>query len=127
MPKHPLLPLLRLGGVLALGVFLLWPRAVRRGFHPSVAGGFIVDVRADSAPPPPGGHIVPGTPFPGQVVPDARGRCTDPDDVVLSGGCWAKMAKQPHPTTGCGRYYRSGDACYAPVMKAPRMPTSIEE
>jgi hypothetical protein len=46
----------------------------------------------------------------------------------MGGGCWAKMAKKPNPVDGCGpRYYRQGDACYAPVMKAPRPPTSISQ
>ena len=129
MPKHPLFPLLRAGLLLGLGVSLMCkPRRQHDAPAAATLGGYLVDVGPEMPPAPPGGRVVPPEPFPGQVTPDARGRCTDPDDVVLNGGCWAKMAKQPHPATGCGeRYFRRGDACYAPVMKAPRLPSSIGE
>ncbi|MCP3138117.1 serine/threonine protein kinase [Pyxidicoccus xibeiensis] len=57
-------------------------------------------------------------PIPGQVRPDATGRCPGKEQVPINGGCWVKLAIS---VKDCDEdYYVYKGACYGPaIRKAP--------
>jgi serine/threonine protein kinase len=64
----------------------------------------------------------PPEPFPGQLTPDAKGRCPGPKQISLNGGCWGE-----YPTKDAEECEKNGwvfmkDHCYAPVMGSRRKP-----
>jgi serine/threonine protein kinase len=61
-------------------------------------------------------------PFPGQLTPDAKGRCPGPKQIPLNGGCWVE-----HPTKNAEECEENNlvfikDRCYAPAMGTRRKP-----
>jgi len=64
----------------------------------------------------------PPEPFPGQLPPDAKGRCSGPKQIPLNGGCWVE-----YPTKDVEECEKNGwvflkDRCYAPAMGSRRKP-----
>jgi hypothetical protein len=66
---------------------------------------------------------VPEKTFPGQVQPDAKGRCPRPGHVVINGLCWATHPVNAQECEGSGYVYVQGK-CYAPVFSTRKKPTS---
>jgi tRNA A-37 threonylcarbamoyl transferase component Bud32 len=64
---------------------------------------------------------VPPKPQPGQVKPDAKGRCNK-GYVAINGGCWLKADVALEECKAIGFEYRGG--CYAPIFPPTREPTS---
>jgi hypothetical protein len=64
---------------------------------------------------------VPKEPMPGQIRPNAKGRCRQ-EQVPINGGCWAKVVLDVDLCHGNLFVYRDG--CYAPVFEPVRKPTS---
>ncbi|MBN1206478.1 MAG: hypothetical protein JXB05_16445, partial [Myxococcaceae bacterium] len=65
-------------------------------------------------------------PLPGQVRPDAKGRCSHPRQVPLGGGCWVKTSldrEECEVLKPNGGYMFKG-TCYMPVLLHGRQPTS---
>jgi hypothetical protein len=62
-------------------------------------------------------------PLPGQVRPDAKGRCPHKREVALNGGCWMEL---PMDREGCdllsGHVFKG--TCYVPIISPGRQPTS---
>lgn len=65
---------------------------------------------------------VPLRPFPGQLRPDAHGRCPRRGHFSIHGGCWLKLALAAKDCDDTGYVYRDG--CFAPVYPPPRPATS---
>jgi len=63
---------------------------------------------------------LPAEPLPGQIRPDARGRCPRKSLVPLNGGCWTKVA--PENCEEASYVYKG--TCYDPAYPPPRPPTS---
>jgi hypothetical protein len=57
--------------------------------------------------------------IPLKLLPGQKAPPCDPDarEQALQAGCWVEIAGKPP----CGRYFRHGDACFAPVA-APKRP-----
>jgi hypothetical protein len=71
-------------------------------------------VQAEDAPP---------EPLPGQMRPNAKGRCSHPQQVSLNGGCWVRMEREKcEALVGTGHMYKG--VCYVPVLLPGRQPTS---
>jgi serine/threonine-protein kinase len=68
----------------------------------------------------------PPKPIPGQVQPDARGRCPRKKLVPINGGCWIKVDDEDSETcTGADLTYVIYEGtCYMPAMKPQRPATS---
>jgi serine/threonine-protein kinase len=64
---------------------------------------------------------VPPQPLPGQLKPDANGRCRK-GQFAINGGCWLKLDVDLKDCTGNGFMHKRG--CYAPVFPPTREPTS---
>jgi serine/threonine protein kinase len=65
-------------------------------------------------------------PLPGQIRPDAKGRCPHSRQVPLGGGCWVKTPldrEQCELLRPSGGYIFQG-ICYTPVLLHGRQPTS---
>lgn len=115
MPRLPLLPILRVGFALSLGVLLLYRH--RRPTPPAGSTPVVwtVDLAPQASevvnlPPPP-------KPFPRQVT-----QCRPRVHTAINGGCWRKLADGPP----CEEAYLWQGACYLPVMTAERPATSIQ-
>ena len=65
---------------------------------------------------------LPPKPFPGQMRPDANGRCPRKGLIVIHGGCWLKLDVALTDCDENGYVYREG--CYAAVFPPTRPPTS---
>ncbi len=76
---------------------------------------------------PPGwstiGLDLPSKPLPGQVRPNASGRCPSKNHFAINGGCW-RDTKEESPGKCDDFSYRHNGACYVPVYHLPRPPTS---
>jgi hypothetical protein len=122
--------------VLAAALTLwLWPEQtgwVRTGNapmeHDAVSLG--EDARnASSAPEKPPaqdliGMDLPKKPRPGQLRPDANGRCP-PKKIVLNGGCWIKVDLTPEECVVNGFTHQG--SCYLPVYMPSNGPTSAPQ
>jgi hypothetical protein len=60
-------------------------------------------------------------PLPGQLKPDAKGRCPN-RQIAINGGCWAKVDFDLKDCPGIGYVYQGG--CYVPGRATMRVPTS---
>ncbi len=120
-----------LAAVLALG---LWPGetdSVRTEPHPTAEAGQPVslgDTAISPSPEPtkdPAQRAiileVPKQPRPGQLRPDAKGRCPD-KQIAINGGCWAKVELSPDHCHGTVYTYQGG--CYLPINATEVVPTS---
>jgi hypothetical protein len=68
---------------------------------------------------------VPTQPLPGQMKPDAKGRC--PKKLVpINGGCWGQVNFDVEQCHGSVFYVYQG-GCYAPAYEPARRPTSAPE
>jgi serine/threonine-protein kinase len=65
---------------------------------------------------------VPENPLPGQLRPDARGRCPGKSLVLIHGGCWIRVDEDLKACTSYG-YIHKG-TCYVPAPAPPRPATS---
>ena len=64
---------------------------------------------------------VPPPPQPGQLKPDANGRCRK-GLIAINGGCWLKASVDLEICAGNGYVYRG--SCYMPMFPPTREPTS---
>jgi serine/threonine-protein kinase len=60
---------------------------------------------------------VPPKPMPGQVRPNAQGRCPFKNLVIINGGCWMKVDDDSEDCTGTENGFVYQGACYMPAMK----------
>jgi hypothetical protein len=67
---------------------------------------------------------IPKTPLPGQLKPDAKGRCPN-KQIAINGGCWLKVDFVPEECPGNGFMYQSG--CYVPFFVSSREPASAPQ
>jgi hypothetical protein len=67
---------------------------------------------------------LPRKPLPGQVQPDAKGRCPK-RLIVINGGCWAKVDVAPEDCPASMYVYQGG--CYLPMFTGGRVPTSAPD
>jgi len=65
---------------------------------------------------------VPKDPLPGQMKPDAKGRCPG-KQVAINGGCWAKVDFSVEECVGNVFFVHQG-GCFTPAYKPTRKPTS---
>jgi hypothetical protein len=79
------------------------------------------------APPPMGKGVaveVPPKPLPGQLKPDATGRCRK-GQYAINGGCWLRVELSDlNDCKGVTNGVEFGQACYAPIFPPTREPTS---
>jgi hypothetical protein len=64
---------------------------------------------------------MPTQPQPGQLKPDAKGRCPG-KHIAINGGCWGKLDVAPEYCHLSGYEYQGG--CYVPASAPKRAPTS---
>ncbi len=64
---------------------------------------------------------LPKQPLPGQIKPDAKGRCPT-KQIAINGGCWVKVDAALEDCHGNLFVYRGG--CYLPMLTRGRVPTS---
>jgi serine/threonine protein kinase len=67
---------------------------------------------------------LPKTPLPGQLKPDANGRCPT-KLIAINGGCWVKVELNSEECPSNGFKYRGG--CYMPFLVSQREPTSAPQ
>ena len=65
----------------------------------------------------------PPKPYPGQLRPDASGRCPRKRQVPMHGGCWVKVDLAQKDCEESGYVYKEGE-CYGPVLARARPATS---
>jgi eukaryotic-like serine/threonine-protein kinase len=72
------------------------------------------------------GEGQPPKPIPGQVTPDAKGRCPGSKQIPLNGGCWAEFPAADARECEQNGYEYFKDRCYAPALDKRRkgQPTS---
>jgi serine/threonine protein kinase len=69
---------------------------------------------------------MPTKPLPGQRRPEnTTGRCINPAQLALNGGCWTEFLNMKPPCQGDAYAWRG--RCYEPVFTAPRQPTSTPD
>lgn len=73
-----------------------------------------LDAMAEEPPP---------EPEPGQIRPDAKGRCPRKQQVALNGACWAQVALEREECEATGGSIFNG-TCYQPLFGPKRRPTS---
>jgi serine/threonine protein kinase len=126
-----------------MGTLLLWPRGTGVGLADEEFVGMrcspeaigrepgsvsLGDASVVSSEPPgnaPAGRAVtqevPPQPLPGQLKPDANGRCRK-GQFAINGGCWLKASVDLQDCAGNGYVYRG--SCYVPMFPPARGPTS---
>jgi serine/threonine protein kinase len=57
-----------------------------------------------------------------QILPDAKGRCPAPKQVVFNGGCWVEQAAMTAEECVRNGYVLSKGKCYAPALELPQKP-----
>ena len=70
---------------------------------------------------------MPKEPLPGQIRPNSKGQCLDPQ-VAINGGCWVKLdvsVEHCKVDTIDGYVYKGG--CYTPWYGSQRQPTSTPQ
>ncbi|WP_225408821.1 serine/threonine protein kinase [Stigmatella hybrida] len=83
--------------------------SMETSFAPSVPGGSPEDTLPE--------------PTPGQVRPNAKGRCPHPKQIAREGGCWVKMVLNRDECEMLNGVVLNG-TCYVPVPHRERQPTS---
>jgi serine/threonine-protein kinase len=68
------------------------------------------------------GAELPSKPFPGQIRPNANGRCPRDTQVAINDGCWIEVKVKDGRCTKDGYVYQGG--CYEPAVPFPRPATS---
>jgi serine/threonine protein kinase len=64
----------------------------------------------------------PPEPFPGQLTPNAKGRCPEPKQIPLNGGCWGEVPSQDAEKCEKNGWVFLKERCYAPAMGSRRKP-----
>lgn len=64
----------------------------------------------------------PPEPFPGQLTPNAKGRCPGPKQINLNGGCWGEVSTKDAEECEKNGWVFIKDRCYAPAMDTRRKP-----
>jgi len=95
------------GGGVAVGDLVLTAPAAST--HASAAVGLI-------------GLNMPDKPLPGQLRPDAQGRCPRDTQVAINGGCWLELRMKDGRCPKQGYIYKGG--CYEPAAPLQRPNTS---
>ncbi|MDC0711421.1 serine/threonine-protein kinase [Stigmatella sp. ncwal1] len=67
---------------------------------------------------------MPQRPLPGQLKPDASGRCPGRNHTSLNGGCWRALKGGEDKCAEDENEYVHKGECYAPVFSRGRQPTS---
>ena len=80
----------------------------------------------DSAPPRSKRKPVAQSPLPeprpGQLRPDAKGRCLVRKQLALNGGCWVEQVSMTAQECAGSGYAYSQGKCYAPALAPPQKP-----
>jgi hypothetical protein len=116
VPKRPLLPILRSGVVVLVGLALLYRPRRPAAPTPVAPAVWVTDLSPEATevvnlPPPP-------KPFPRQVT-----KCRLRIHTEINGGCWRKLEDGPP----CEEAYLWRGGCYLPVMSAERPSTSVQQ
>ncbi len=89
-------------------------------------GASALTERVESSHVPSGGTSIaldlPAKPFPGQLRPDASGRCPRNTMVPINGGCWIQTNVDGKRCDKSSYVYQG--RCYEPAVPLPRLPTS---
>ena len=64
----------------------------------------------------------PPKPFPGQMTPDARGRCPGRKQLPINGGCWVEQMVKDAEECAENGYVFFKARCYAPALDTRRKP-----
>ncbi|HEX8699830.1 MAG TPA: protein kinase [Myxococcaceae bacterium] len=64
----------------------------------------------------------PPEPRPGQLRPDAKGRCVGPMQVAINGGCWLENPSMNAEACAKGGYVFLQGKCYGPALVPPQKP-----
>ena len=64
----------------------------------------------------------PPKPFPGQLTPDAKGRCPGRTQIPINGGCWMELSTKDAEACEEGGYVFFRARCYAPAWNSRRKP-----
>jgi len=123
-----------LAAALALGLLPGETGSMRIGQSPAAGEGDAVSLGdAELSSPgehpqdPAGGAIAEEPlkkPVPGQLKPDAKGRCP-PAKIAINGGCWTKVDLSPEDCRGNGVMYQG--SCHIPFFESLRTPTSAPQ
>ncbi len=65
---------------------------------------------------------MPPEPFPGQLRPDAKGRCPGQEQVPINGGCWVEQRTKETEACAQNGYVLFKERCYAPALAPRRKP-----
>jgi serine/threonine protein kinase len=65
---------------------------------------------------------LPPKPLPGQIRPDAKGQCPEPEQMAFNGGCWVEHLPTNVETCEQNGYVFMQDRCYAPALLPRRKP-----
>jgi hypothetical protein len=66
---------------------------------------------------------MPKEPLPGQLRPNSKGQCPDPQ-VAINGGCWVKIVANVEICRAASDVYLYKGGCYMPWYRRQRQPTS---
>jgi eukaryotic-like serine/threonine-protein kinase len=64
----------------------------------------------------------PPTPLPGQLTPDAKGRCPGRTQIPINGGCWVEQRTKDAEACEENGYVFFKARCYAPALNSRRKP-----
>ena len=64
----------------------------------------------------------PPEPYPGQLIPNAKGRCPEPKQIPLNGGCWVEVPAKNAEECEKNGWVFTKNRCYAPAMDTRRKP-----
>ncbi|KFE61960.1 serine/threonine protein kinase [Hyalangium minutum] len=64
----------------------------------------------------------PPEPYPGQLTPNAKGRCPEPKQIPLNGGCWGEVNTKDAEECEKNGWVLTKGRCYAPAMDTRRKP-----
>lgn len=117
MPRHPLLPILRVGFALSLGALLLYRR--REPPHPPPDPGAVWVTDVDGSAP---GVLRIGAQATGPLKGQKTPPCNRNVEVEVAGACWVEHTKKPPCPPGL---YEGRGMCLLPVQRAERPSTSI--
>jgi serine/threonine protein kinase len=121
-----------------LAAVLLWPSQAVHAPPEHVSASSCTSSMGDSPPPAPQASARPPSerkpvaqsplpePRPGQLRPDAKGRCLVRKQVALNGGCWVEVSSMTAEECAGSGYAYSQGKCYAPALALPQktVPTS---
>jgi eukaryotic-like serine/threonine-protein kinase len=68
------------------------------------------------------GQELPPKPRPGQILPDAKGRCPGRKQIPINGGCWVELSGPDAEECEQNGYVLIKERCYAPALETRRKP-----